>query len=197
MLLILLHFDLDQKPRLNGTIDMGAYEFGSNINCSLYAGLTTIYVDSSAVGSNNNGLSWGSAFNLLQDALFAALCSGVDTIKVAQGTYYPSVDTVYDKCTGQIITINNLDRSASFSIPPNVVMIGGFQVVGVISSVPFCNKTILCGDIQKNNILTDNSIHVVTIDRVGNTVTVDGFCITKGCVDIINDGTGKFGAGWF
>ena len=50
---------------VNGTIDMGAYESGSEIASKRY------YVDADALG-NNDGSSWSNAFLCLQEALAVA-----------------------------------------------------------------------------------------------------------------------------
>ncbi|MDZ4707331.1 MAG: choice-of-anchor Q domain-containing protein, partial [Saprospiraceae bacterium] len=195
--------DLDAKPRIfNGTIDIGVYEFGELISCTVYSGLTKIYVDSSAT-SGNNGLTWDNAFTDLQDALAVARFCGVDTILVAQGTYYPS-DTTYflDTCTGD--TINTLlpNRFISFNIPESVVLLGGFPTGGDIIGDPYdtrdwnCNKTILCGEIQQDGDNTNNSYHVVYTRNVGTAVFVDGFFISEGYASgLIGDNA--LGGGWY
>ncbi|MEP7267110.1 MAG: choice-of-anchor Q domain-containing protein, partial [Saprospiraceae bacterium] len=173
-------FDLDGRPRIVNTIDIGAYESGSP-ECSIYLGITRIYVDSSATGGNN-GFDWDSAFTNLQDALeLARLCS-VDTILVARGTYYPS-DTIkyYDACEALSFTALP-DREVSFNITDSVVMLGGFPNGGGSFNERdwYCNKTILCGDIDRNGDTLNNSYHIITTINASDATIVDGFCITGG-----------------
>ncbi|MBK6393162.1 MAG: hypothetical protein IPF70_21905 [Saprospiraceae bacterium] len=175
--------DLDGKPRIVRTIDMGAYEF-DGIFCGLFtSGL--VYVDSAAIGMND-GSSWTDAFKDLQDALLAlATCQGVDTIKVAKGTYYPSSpDTTIDVCSGMMM-ITPANRAESFNILDSTVILGGYLVFeGIaLNRDPHCNKTILCGEIQQDNDNTNNSYHVVTTFDVSDQTVVDGFCITGGRAD--------------
>ncbi|MEP7269225.1 MAG: right-handed parallel beta-helix repeat-containing protein, partial [Saprospiraceae bacterium] len=173
--------DLDGNPRIQGaSIDIGAYEYQSGFICDDYAGLTTIYVDSTATGGNN-GFDWDSAFTDLQDALAVARICGIDTIKVAQGTYYPSyADTIFNQCDPSMFTIIPADSTVSFDIPDSAVVLGGYLPGGSEDRDPACNKTILCGDIQQDGIQENNSYHVVTTFGVSDATVVDGFCITGG-----------------
>lgn len=47
----------------------------------------TWYVDDSHTSGTHDGTSWATAFQYLQDALDAS--NSLDTIKTAQGIYYP------------------------------------------------------------------------------------------------------------
>src|SRR5680860_1156731 len=103
--------------------------------CNSYNGV--VYVDSSATGGNNDGTSWTDAFTDLQNALLArVICTAnVDTILVAQGTYYPTPD--------------GMDRDSSFHIPDGVVLLGGFPSGGgTLDERDWtCHTTILSGNI--------------------------------------------------
>ena len=109
-----------------------------------------IYVDSSATTGSNNGTSWANAFTDLQDALAVVRAGCVDTVKVAQGTYYPSDSTdLLDRCTGNVISTIAPDRTISFDIPDSAVVLGGYgHGADSVMRDWECNKTILCGDIE-------------------------------------------------
>lgn len=139
------HIDIDLagNSRIgNCEIDLGAYEsFGSTSG--------VVYVDSAATGSNN-GYSWANAFTDLQDALDLRMtCSKVDTILVAEGTYYPS----------QLLPGSSDPRAKSFRLQDsNVVLIGGYKA----STGSRTGKaSILSGDIGTKNNKSDNSYHVL------------------------------------
>jgi hypothetical protein len=154
-------------------------------------------VDSSAA-IDGDGSSWDSAFTSLSSALgIAAFCTNVDTILVAQGTYYPG-DTVYlfDPCTGVPTDTILPDRSSSFNIPDGVVVMGGFPSGGGSYSERdwICNQTILCGDIGNSGDSTDNVYHVVTTINTDTITTVDGFYIQNGNAN--GTGYNSYGGGW-
>ncbi len=167
--------DLDGKPRvIGGRIDMGAYEFLSQM---------ILYVDTDATGAND-GSSWADAYNYLQDALATAY-SG-DEVRVAQGVYKP------DQGAG----ITPGDREATFQLISGVNIKGGYAGAGT----PEPNardielyETILTGDLNGNDVevadprdllghpsLSENSYHVVTGSGTNDTAVLDGFTISGG-----------------
>jgi hypothetical protein len=174
--------DLDGNPRIvNGTVDMGAYEF---------QGIQTLYVDMDASGANN-GSSWADAFVHLQDALIMVkVMLEVEEIRVAQGTYKP------DQGAGQTPG----DREATFLLISDMVLLGGYAGFGQ----PDPNErdiqayeTILSGDLSGNDVeVTDpcdllteptraeNSYHVVTVSLTETQATLDGLVITGGNANI-------------
>ena len=134
-----------------------------------------IYVKDGASGANN-GSSWSDAYTTLTAAI-AASASG-DIIYVAKGTYYPHAS----------------DRTVSFEPKPGTILYGGFEgtetsitASTLISRDFVTNKTILSGDIDKNDDKANNSYTVVMYDGYNNsfssTSRLDGFTITGGNAD--------------
>jgi hypothetical protein len=158
--------DLGGNIRISdGKIDMGAYE-------NFCDAPTTIYVDNSRTISGN-GYSWSDAFKNLTDALaLAQSCIQVNTILIAQGTYYPNFQT---------------DRTASFVISRgNLRLIGGYPNGGIGERNVLIHPTILSGDIGLKNTHTDNSYHVLVVAGLGtaaDSVVIDGVKIFWGRAD--------------
>jgi hypothetical protein len=159
-------FDLQETARLlAGRIDMGAYE-SPYVNCS--GAPNVLYVDRS-VSQSGNGISWGNAFKTLTEALNALDgCANIDTILIAQGTYYPSA---------------SLNRDDAFIIPRrgNVKIYGGYPAGGGTRDI-LANPTILSGDIGTLNNNTDNSYHIMVITNINagaDSVIVDGLTFTN------------------
>src|SRR3990172_3143188 len=137
-----------------------------------------IYVDADAEGANN-GLNWTDAFTDLQDALGA---DGAEEIRVAQGVYTPAEPF-------------SSDRTASFVIPDDVPIRGGYAGFGE----PDPNarditlyETILSGDLNGDdvevadvcNLLTEptrsENNYTVVYCGGGEAALLDGFTITGG-----------------
>jgi hypothetical protein len=174
-----------QKSR----IDLGAYEM-PYVNCNTYNGI--LYVDST-VGISGDGSTWTTAFQSLSEALATAgRCTNINSIYVAKGTYYP------DSLAGNGST--NKDRS--FVLVPNVKIYGGFPAGGgtlaqrVLPSATTPGNTILSGDIDKNDVISNgitssfngsNALHVIVAAGNTGTAELDGFTVTGGNAD---DGSG-------
>jgi hypothetical protein len=166
--------------------------------------LGVYYVDGDANGAND-GTSWEDAFNHLQDALSAVSCG--EEIWVAEGIYEPDANSSSPDGSG--------DRQATFQLKNGVTIKGGYAGVGA----PDPNErnvrlyeTILCGDLDGNDVDVDNlcdllteptrgenSYHVVTGSGTDGTAIIDGFTITAGnanggggCPDCHDHGAGMF-----
>jgi len=135
------------------------------------------FVDANAP-DGGDGLSWASAYNDLQDALE----DPAREVWVAAGTYKPDRGTA--------------DRLASFQVPDNVAIYGGFPPGGGTwqQRDPELYETILSGDLNgddgpgfSNN--GDNSVHIVfCYDK--KDVILDGLTISGGNADESGYGDG-------
>jgi len=136
-----------------------------------------IYVEDDANGLND-GSSWEEAYKYLQDALSVAV-SG-DEIRVAQGIYKP--DQGASQTPG--------DRTATFQLINGVTIKGGYASLGQ----PDPNnrnialyKTILSGDLDGNDELTDPSYLLYEESRQENSYHVlagsgtDSSSVLSGC----------------
>jgi hypothetical protein len=157
-----------------------------------------LYVDVNASGANN-GASWADAYTSLQDAL--AIAQGDATIFVASGVYYPDVGG------GRV----GDDQFASFELKSGVAIYGGFA--GSESSLDerdvTANLTVLSGDIDQNDVNDDgnfiaeswedlvgqNSFHVVSAYTASVTAILDGFTITGGSADLSPSNSNPFNFG--
>jgi hypothetical protein len=129
------------------------------------------FVDQDATGAND-GTSWANAYTSLQSALTSG---STNDIWVAEGIYKPHAS----------------DRDASFIIPNNIKVYGGFA--GTETAVSqrdiAANPTIMSGDLSGNDNATmlhteatrqDNSYHVVKLRGTAQNIVVDGFTISGG-----------------
>lgn len=173
------------------------------ITPTLVASATTIYVDDDAP-PGGDGLAWGSPHADLQVALAAAVAdSGIDEIRIAQGTYRPTT-------AGGIRTI-------MFTLRAGLALRGGYAGFGA----PNPDKrniadyeTVLSGDLNGDDgpdftSRADNSYTILSINAVD--VTVEGLTIygaedSGGIIDASNvrlerctitQNRGMFGAGLF
>lgn len=186
--------DIAGLPRVQGgRIDMGAHESAFNA-CN-----TVLYVDSSKAISGN-GASWATAFKTLEEAfVLAKACGTTDSILVAKGTYYP------DSIPGTVPSgVTSKDRT--FRLLPNVKLIGGYPTGGgsfaqrVLPSATSAGNTILSGDLDKNDVISNgitttfngsNAYHVVISVNNAGTAVFDGFTLTGGYA-MDNSGSGIF-----
>lgn len=147
------------------------------------------YVRAASTCLSNCGDSWINAYSDLQDALAEAKSDpSITEIRVAQGTYRPSVS----------------DRSASFNLPGGMDLLGGFIGTGGNPDLRDADlyPTILSGDLNDNDLAnfvnySDNAYHVVTTDGVGSSLTVDGFTIRGGNADNSSNSKQDDGGGWY
>ncbi len=148
----------------------------------------TIYVDAAAGGSHD-GSSWIDAYGYLQDALADANNAQQPVeIRVAQGIYRPDQSAAHPDGTA--------DREATFYLPDNVVISGGFA--GVSAAEPnardiVLHETILSGDLAGDDIAVidpcdlltesaraENSYHIVTAVSCSRSAVLDGLTIASG-----------------
>ncbi len=114
------------------------------ITSSLSAQADRFFVDATRPMSGN-GLSWGMAFRTVQEAL--AVATTGQQVWVAAGTY-----------------------AGGFTVPPGVVLLGGFRAghTRLTQRVPTENTTLLDGE-DRQRVLT-----------LGDASLVDGFTIARG-----------------
>lgn len=125
------------------------------------------------------GTGWTVAFATLQKALTAA-ASG-DEIWVATGTYYPDEGG----------TFSNNDRNAYFSMKNGVAIYGGFPATGTPTMTDrnwINNPTILSGEIQQDNDISNNSYNIIYnfYNNLDATSLLDGFTVSGGYADGID-----------
>jgi hypothetical protein len=133
----------------------------------------TRYYVSAARTSSGDGLSWGSAFSHLQEALLASRPTSITEVWVAAGTYRPDE--------------GSLDINQTFAMSSGFQLYGGF--VGFetdLSQRNLSNNTsVLCGDLLGNDGpdfagRADNTRHVITAFAVDATGVLDGFHVRGG-----------------
>ncbi len=165
-------------PAIDAIIDMGAYEFSAT-----EAPFEVVYVDANVGGGDASGSSWANAMPDLQLALNLTNqeASTIREIWVAAGTYYPS---------------SSGDRSATFSIPADVGIYGGFdgedsllfpggETVREQRNIdPDNNGCILSGDIGTMGDDSDNSFTVLSLLNGARDARLSGFVITGGNANV-------------
>ncbi|HEX2901776.1 MAG TPA: choice-of-anchor Q domain-containing protein, partial [Bacteroidia bacterium] len=142
--------DLGGNVRIQGgTIDMGAYETVGLPPCP-----RVLFVNRIATGAND-GTSWADAYLDLQAALAEArVNSCIDTILIAEGTYYPTSTT---------------NRSISYELVNDIEIYGGFPSTGnpwFPQRDIILHETILSSDIGVQGDPSDNSDVVISCGGV-------------------------------
>ena len=153
---------------------------------SLTVSSQVIYVKSNA---NGGGSSWADATDL-RSALQAA--NFESEIWVAEGLYKPTT------CS----TCGEVERNTAFVVKDGVKLLGGFNGTETSSDQRSAiqNVTILSGDINNDNELTDNSYTVLLAEGVSNQTLIDGFTIQDGNANFDNAALGdrhNSGAGFY
>ncbi|WP_309399268.1 RHS repeat-associated core domain-containing protein [Cerasicoccus maritimus] len=156
-----LPYDLAFRPRVNNTMEPGAYEYYDPI----------FFVDQS-VAEPGDGSSWEKAFQELSEAL--EYSREGDQFWVAEGIYKPGTE-----------------RSDTFTVNPGVTVFGGFPAGGGRRGFeardynPLTNNTVLSGDLNGDDTTgfsnrSDNSYHVVSFIHGFDDPWLDGFTIHGG-----------------
>ncbi|MBK9492018.1 MAG: hypothetical protein IPO07_26860 [Haliscomenobacter sp.] len=139
-----------------------------------------LYVNASAA-NGGDGMTWGTAYNKLQDAITLACgCTGTKpAIWVARGTYYPTADE-----SGNLSPSD--PRNKTFAMKSEVGIYGGF-VGNEAANYDLAlrdfvtNETILSGDIDLNNTTDNGNAYNVLINvNTNSTAILDGFTVTGG-----------------
>ena len=127
-----------------------------------------IYVRKGATG-DADGSDWANAYAEISTALASAVFG--DTILVADGTYYPTLDLVEDK---------------AFDMIDGVHLIGGFPATGgtFVERDTVNLNTILSGFIGNGNGgTTERSYNVIQVSAAVTSCSMDGFSIIEGEAD--------------
>ncbi|UCH84509.1 MAG: T9SS type A sorting domain-containing protein [Candidatus Latescibacterota bacterium] len=152
--------DLDGKPRILGIkVDMGPYE-----TTPVCPPTPVIYVDETATGARD-GSSWVDAFTDLTIAFRSLdLCSGVNEIWVAGGSYGPAISGL---------------QSEGFRLRNGLAVYGGFDGTESMLSQRVLSTTpsVLTGELGDPSI-DDNTYHIVVSEGNDSTAVLDGFTIT-------------------
>ncbi len=139
---------------------------------------TTWHVDDDAP-LGGDGLTWDTAFQFLQDALWVA--SAGDEVHVAGGTSQPDQDEAGNVTPG--------DREATFQLVNGVALYGGYAGWADPGNPDDRDiqryETTLSGDLAGNDQpdfenYDENCYHVVTGSGTDATTVLDGFTITAG-----------------
>ena len=142
------------------------------------------YVDGSATGANN-GTNWANAYTSLEDAVADAHNNlAIDTILVAQGTYFP--------VTAAGAGGDARDRTFLFT-RDGLAVLGGYPSGGGQRDVAN-NITLLNGDLGTANDNTDNALHIMVAlgtatQAIDATLVIDGFTFINGNADISSGNT--------
>lgn len=169
------------NPRMNGTVDMGAYE---------YHAVPIRYVKQVASGTGD-GSSWANASDDLQLMINNAMPG--EQVWVAKGTYKPI------RTPNEISSVTPGNRSNTFLLKSGVSIYGSFAGNETnINGRDFTgNATVLSGDFNDDDVVVtadklsnaslakngENALHVVSV-VVQDNIVFDGFTIKGGNADM-------------
>lgn len=174
--------NLGLKRRLHGAANNGMLALSMLLLTSTGSAQSRWYVDAAATGPQD-GLSWATAFDSPNAAL--AIAQSGDKVWVKTGRY-PAGNPV-DRTD---------PRSATFSIPSGVALIGGFDgtEVDLAERAGHYEKTILSGDLGQPGLSDDNAYHVVSCRLSSGFPTglteLNGFVIEGGNADLPGEAVG-------
>jgi len=116
----------------------------------------TVYVDQTASGSGE-GDSWENAMITLE-AVFDSPCwQEIDTILIAEGTYIP----------------NTQDQGFTYHIDKEITILGSYASGG--GTVDYeLHPTIISGNINDQNSVSDNILTILNIQGPNGILTIDG-----------------------
>lgn len=138
---------------------------------------SVIYVDSSKA-SSGVGTSWNTAYKTLKEATIVANNNtNIKEIRIAKGTYFPTINT---------------NRDSTFLISRGDIRLYGGYSSGDGTRNYATNPTILSGDIGTQGTHNDNSYHVMVIAGMAaaaDSVILDGLNIRFGRADAGNSVT--------
>ena len=162
--------DADRIAQLQ--VDAGAYE---NFGC---LGATKLYVDANVDTLYGNGTSWQTAFRYLNDALkMSNVCPTVDSILIAEGTYYGA---------GDITSTAIVDIGFEISRP--VKIYGGYPTGGGMRNVQL-HPVFLSAEVN-TPAKSDNATHIMRVAAgTSDTTLIDGIGFINGYAS----GVGVFG----
>jgi hypothetical protein len=143
-----------------------------------------IHVDDDAL-PGGDGLTWPTAYRFLQDALAVAVDG--DEIRVAEGEYRPDRDELHPHGTGA--------REATFHLVDGVRVKGGYTGPGsddpderdIDDHVSTLSGDLLGDDGPDRESYDENSYHVVTASGTARSAVLDGFVISAGNADGLDD----------
>jgi Secretion system C-terminal sorting domain/HYR domain/Lectin C-type domain len=150
----------------SGNTDSCSFVVNLAFNCASIP-TNIVYVDANATGAND-GSSWADALTNLQDAIIAINdCPAIDTIFIAEGSYFPSVPA---------------GRDATFDFSTDIRVYGGFSpangAIDLATRDFRTYETILDGDLGILGDTSDNAYHVGR--TISGSPIIDGLTIQNG-----------------
>jgi len=148
----------------------------------VYAQNQVLFVDTTAPGPIHDGMSWATAFTIIQDAIDAAAAYPKTDILVAEGTYFPT--------RGYMDSSNPRDKTLYLEY--DVSLHGGF--VGYNNGMPGSTNpdapdgsfenTVISGDIGIPGDAQDNVFHILRVNGDSgygpDPMEIDGFKVVNG-----------------